>query len=153
MQISLDAVNVCTVSLSSYSNIVERVTSAGIAFITADYRLMPPASGHEVIEDIQDLFTFLASEMNTLLLSRVSGKRSLSCHFDFAINPNALAVAGCSAGGLCAYLAAIHAHPKPKVLIALYAMGGNFLVCFPSNGSFLFSFDDCSDSTLLHAKV
>ncbi|PSR83859.1 hypothetical protein PHLCEN_2v5568 [Hermanssonia centrifuga] len=106
----------------------ERVTSAGIAFITADYRLMPPASGHEVIEDIQDLFTFLASEMNTLLLSRVSGKPSLSCHFDFAINPNALAVAGCSAGGLCAYLAAIHAHPKPKALIALYAMGGNFLI-------------------------
>ena len=40
-----------------------------------------------------------------------------------------MAVAGSSAGGLCAYLAAIHCvSPKPKGIVSMYGLGGNFLV-------------------------
>ncbi|KDR82927.1 hypothetical protein GALMADRAFT_859394 [Galerina marginata CBS 339.88] len=92
----------------------KRVISLGYAFISADYRLIPPSTGHDIVKDIQDLFTFIKeTEMK-------NGLRS------FKVDPNKIAVSGSSAGGLCAYLAATHCVPKPKALVSIYGMGGNF---------------------------
>jgi acetyl esterase/lipase len=44
------------------------------------------------------------------------------------IDPTRIAVAGTSAGGMCAYLAAVHAVPRPRALLSLYGMGGDWLV-------------------------
>ena len=69
------------------------------------------------MKDIQDLFSFLI---------KIEIKDS---RYTFKIDPDAMAVAGSSAGGLCAYLAVMHCvSPKPKGIVSIYGMGGNFLV-------------------------
>jgi acetyl esterase/lipase len=92
---------------------LERTTAAGLAFISADYRLLPPGTGHDVLKDVVDLFAFLARTpmLGTVLLD---GTR--------------LAVAGASAGGMCAFLAAIHANPRPRAVLSLYGLGGDLFV-------------------------
>lgn len=107
----------------------ERITSSGIAFISADYRLIPPCTGHDVLRDIEDLFTFLSASLNTRLLSLEPNHNHPSNRNVFKIDPERIGVAGSSAGGLCAYLAAAHAFPRPKVVLSMYGMGGDFLVC------------------------
>jgi len=97
----------------------KRLSSRGIVFISVDYRLIPPSTGHDVIEDIKDAFAFVATRLNDELTQAGSGLR---------VDAQALGVAGTSAGGLCAYLAAMHAAPRPKAVVALYAMGGDFIV-------------------------
>lgn len=115
--------------LPSFSDIAviesssERAMQAGYAFISADYQLMSPATGYDIIADIKDLFWFLSTELNTLLPS--------SCNTDSRIDAESIVVSGSSAGGLCSYLAAIHATPKPKGVLSLYGQGGDFLVRFP----------------------
>ncbi|KAF4590205.1 hypothetical protein EYR40_009396 [Pleurotus pulmonarius] len=99
----------------------KRVNAAGFAFISTDYSLLPPATGHQIVQDIQNLFAFLSSsQMDGCLKATLPRAK-------FVINPNALAVAGSSAGGLCSYLAAIHASPRPIALLSMYGMGGDFL--------------------------
>ena len=94
-----------------------RVTALGYAFVSADYQLLPPATGEDIVKDIQDIFSFLV---------KIDIKDS---HYTYKIDPDAMAVAGSSAGGLCAYLAAMHCvSPKPKGIVSIYGMGGNFLV-------------------------
>ena len=90
-----------------------RATAAGLAFISADYRLLPPSTGHDVLEDVVDLFTFLA---RTPTLGTV------------LVDATRLAVAGSSAGGMCAFLAAIHANPRPRAVLSLYGLGGDVFV-------------------------
>ncbi|KAF8260781.1 Alpha/Beta hydrolase protein [Lactarius quietus] len=87
-----------------------RTTAAGLAFITADYQLLPPGTGHDVLQDVVDLFAFFARSLTlgTLLL-----------------DVTRLAVAGSSAGGMCAFLAAIHASPRPRAVLSLYGLGGD----------------------------
>jgi len=69
------------------------------------------------VKDIRDVFSFLV---------KIDIK---DAHCTFKINPDAMAVAGSSAGGLCAYLAAVHCvSPKPKGVVSIYGMGGNFMV-------------------------
>ncbi|KAI0284135.1 alpha/beta-hydrolase [Russula brevipes] len=87
----------------------KRTTAAGLAFISADYRLLPPDTGHDVLDDVVDLFAFLARSQ-PLGPVQIDGTR--------------LAVAGCSAGGMCAFLAAAHANPKPRAVLSLYGLGG-----------------------------
>ncbi|KAI9509461.1 alpha/beta-hydrolase [Russula earlei] len=87
----------------------QRVAASGMAFISADYRLLPPSTGHDVLEDVVDLFAFLA---RTPLLGTVQ------------VDGTRLAVGGCSAGGMCAFLAASHASPKPRAVLSLYGLGG-----------------------------
>ncbi|KAF9262867.1 alpha/beta-hydrolase [Marasmius fiardii PR-910] len=98
-----------------------RVTSAGYVFISADFRLIPtgPTTGHDVIKDIKDLFSFLRS-------GETLGNQ-------FRLDPAKIAVAGSSAGGLCAYLATIHVSPKPVALLSIFASGGDFLTPFYLN--------------------
>ncbi|KAJ7160074.1 alpha/beta-hydrolase [Mycena filopes] len=95
-----------------------RVVEAGFLFISADYRLLPSCTLHDVIDDIKDVFTFLARDDTCF-------KTGTGCHF--GVDPTSLAVAGSSAGGLCAYLAALYASPKPKAVLSMYGMGGQ---CF-----------------------
>jgi acetyl esterase/lipase len=95
----------------------DRVTALGYAFVSADYQLLPPATGDNIVKDIQDVFSFLV---------KIDIKDP---HCTFKIDPDAMAVAGSSAGGLCAYLAAMHCvSPKPKGIVSMYGMGGDFLV-------------------------
>lgn len=97
-----------------------------MVFISADYRLIPPATGHEILCDIKDIFHFIESELNRGILDDwITAAR---VGRPFQINPHALAVSGSSAGGLCAYLAAIHASPRPKAVLSLYGMGGDMTV-------------------------
>jgi acetyl esterase/lipase len=98
------------------TEISERMAAAGIAIISADYRLLSPCTGHDVLEDIVDLFAFLA---RTKVLGTVQ------------IDITRLAAVGNSAGGLCAFLAAIHANPKPRALLSMYGLGGEMFVSFP----------------------
>lgn len=86
------------------------------AFVYADYRLLIPTTGEEIIEDIQDAFRFVAN-------SKLPGNG-----YTFKLDGDGIAVSGNSAGGLCARLATIHARPRPKVLIDIYGQGGNFFV-------------------------
>ena len=90
-----------------------RTTAAGLAFISADYRLLPPCTGHDVLEDVVDLFAFLA---RTPRLGSV------------LIDATRLAVAGSSAGGMCAFLAAIHVNPRPRAVLSIYGLGGDVFV-------------------------
>ncbi|KAI5119047.1 hypothetical protein M0805_005913 [Coniferiporia weirii] len=97
----------------------DRALQAGYAFITADYKLLPPATAHDVVQDIRDLFHFLDKSLNEQLNS--AGRA------DTQVDASSVIVSGSSAGGLCAYLAALHAVPKPKGVLSLYGMGGNLL--------------------------
>jgi acetyl esterase/lipase len=97
-----------------------RIVAAGCVFISAEYRLLPGATAHDVIEDIKDLFVFLRQD--DLRFKTDDGASS------FGVDHTSIAVAGSSAGGLCAYLAAIHVSPKPTAVLALYAVGGNAFV-------------------------
>jgi acetyl esterase/lipase len=90
-----------------------RTTAAGLAFISADYRLLPPSTGHDVLKDVVDLFAFLA---RTPMLGNV------------LLDGTRLAVAGASAGGMCAFLAAVHANPRPRAVLSLYGLGGDVFV-------------------------
>ncbi|KAI0086457.1 alpha/beta-hydrolase [Irpex rosettiformis] len=96
----------------------DRVISAGFIFLSANYRLIPPSTGHDIVEDIRDLFRFVAEDLTSQLRDS---------NHPVQIDVNAIAVSGCSAGGLCAYLSVMHVHPRPKAVVALYAMGGNLL--------------------------
>ncbi|KAL0949811.1 hypothetical protein HGRIS_009846 [Hohenbuehelia grisea] len=116
-----------------------RVTNAGYVFISTDYRLIPPATGLEIVEDIKDLFRFLVDSDGERLTVSLD-HAGLDTGLNLPIDPDAIAVAGSSAGGLCAYLAAIHALPKPKALVSMYGMGGDFLIphyLTPKNRPFL----------------
>ncbi|KAI4527982.1 alpha/beta-hydrolase [Schizophyllum commune Loenen D] len=100
-----------------------RLSKTGIALISADYRLLPPAAGHEILEDVCDALAFVTNGgLNTRLSAWNAG---------FSVDCNAVAVAGTSSGGLCAYLAAAHGKTRgaasPKALLSMYGMGANFL--------------------------
>jgi len=101
------------------------LSARGIVFISADYRLTPPGTGYDVLADVKDAISFVAGELNVQLDQKQAG---LSFRSRFHVDPTSIGVAGTSAGGLCAYLCAIHAVPKPKVVLSLYGMGGDFLV-------------------------
>lgn len=61
---------------------------------------MNPTTGHDVLEDIQHVFKFVAHQLSAQLDK-------------LQVDPASIAVAGSSAGGLCAFLAATQAKPNP----------------------------------------
>lgn len=79
----------------------ELATSRGWAFISADYRLLVPASGQAVLDDVMDVFKHISTHIPQIDCDRI-------------------AAFGHSAGAYPALLAAIHAQPKPKVLAMMY---------------------------------
>jgi acetyl esterase/lipase len=110
---SLASARAGLLDLTSGSLNSERTTAAGLAFLSADYRLLAPSTGHDVLDDVVDLFAFLA---RTQTLGAVQ------------IDSTRLAVAGASAGGMCAFLAAVHAKPKPCAVLSIYGLGGDVFV-------------------------
>ena len=98
-----------------------RLSGQGVALLSADYRLLSPSTGHDILEDIQDLFSYIRNDLNSAL-AEVTGKPGLK------INPDAIGIAGTSSGGLCTYLCAIHISPKPRALLSMYGQGGECLV-------------------------
>lgn len=104
------------------------MVAAGFAVISADYRLLSPSTGHDVLDDIVDLFAFLA---RTKQLGTVQ------------VDSTRLVAAGNSAGGLCAFLAAIHANPKPRAILSMYGLGGEMFVCFPLCSPRVFISEQC----------
>lgn len=87
----------------------------GIAFISADYRLLCPCTGLDQIDDVQALFRFLSGDVNSHLPQGLS------------INPSKIALAGVSAGGYIASLAALYAEPRPVAMLNYFGMGGDLL--------------------------
>ncbi|KAF9031441.1 Alpha/Beta hydrolase protein [Panaeolus papilionaceus] len=103
--------------------LVDRVLSLGYAFVSPNYQLIPPATGHEIKQDVLDVFTFLKDASFHLNNEGESTGSSIV----FKVDTEKIVVSGSSAGGLCACLAAASATPRPKALLSIYAMGGNFL--------------------------
>ncbi|KAL4073279.1 Alpha/Beta hydrolase protein [Scleroderma yunnanense] len=100
-----------------------RLSDKGFILISADYRLIPPSTGHDLVEDMQDVFRFVATSLN----DRLDETYSKEDDPRFRVDPEAIGVGGTSAGSLCAFLACMHADPKPKVVFSMYGMGGNLL--------------------------
>ncbi|TFK23055.1 alpha/beta-hydrolase [Coprinopsis marcescibilis] len=102
----------------------ERITGLGYLFISADYRLLPPSTGHEIKEDVKDLWKFLTESEVVFELPVASDEK---------VDKNAIAVGGSSAGGFCAYLAAMHCTEptRPKAVLSIYGMGGDIFVRYP----------------------
>lgn len=95
--------------------------SRGWCFISADYRLLLPSTGHEILTDVKSLFGFIADPTRGLNKEL----RALGCLHE--IDPDRLFVGGCSAGAYPAMLAALFAQPKPKGFFSFYGMGGDLL--------------------------
>lgn len=95
--------------------------SRGWCFISADYRLLIPSTGHEILTDVKSLFGFIADPTRGLNKEL----RALGCLHE--IDPDRLFVGGCSAGAYPAMLAALFAQPKPKGFFSFYGMGGDLL--------------------------
>ncbi|KAG8763742.1 hypothetical protein FRC11_013197 [Ceratobasidium sp. 423] len=100
----------------------DKLLDAGCAFVSGDYKLLPPSTGHEILQDVLDLVTWVtSSEGLNASLRQVNDKRT--------IDTKRIIVAGTSAGGYLAYLAAIHAQLEyvPRGVLSMYGMGGDFL--------------------------
>ena len=94
-----------------------RANSLGYAFISADYQLLLPTTGHDTLNDIQDVFKFI-------LENNFTHRKAT-----FEIDPEKIIVAGSSIGGNLAHLAAAHVpFPKFKGIFTFYAMGGDYFV-------------------------
>jgi acetyl esterase/lipase len=92
-------------------------------FVTADYRLLFPRNGHDILEDIKDFFLFLKRR----LPKRPPGANtSDDVPRDMEVDLDRIIVTGASAGGYLAYLSALWCDPKPKAVASLYGMGGDF---------------------------
>ncbi|KAJ3890789.1 Alpha/Beta hydrolase protein [Lentinula edodes] len=107
----------------------KRITDAGHIFISPDYRLIPSGSttGHDILEDVLDIFKFIVN-VSVDIAPEQTEQNPLARPVQYRVDPKRIAVSGSSAGALCAYLAAMHATPKPKAVLSLYGLGGNFLI-------------------------
>ncbi|MCJ1380427.1 hypothetical protein MMC17_003530 [Xylographa soralifera] len=76
-------------------------------FVSADYRVLPESTGHDLLADLRSAYAWVATELNT--------------HFPNLVDPSRLIVAGSSGGGYCAVLGGAQFHdPVPKAVWALY---------------------------------
>lgn len=69
-----------------------------------------------MVQDVKSLFSFISSSLNSHLAPN-----------GIQIDPSRVIVAGASAGGYMARLAALHAEPKPRAILSNYGMGGKYL--------------------------
>lgn len=89
----------------------------GVIFMGADYRLLYPSTGFDIIDDMKALFSFLASP-------------KFSEHYlpsGITLDASRIALVGASGGAYPAMAAGLYAHPKPKALLLLFGMGGDML--------------------------
>ena len=87
----------------------------GMIFVSADYRLLCPSTGLDIVEDVKSLFAFLSTRLTELLPE--------GCQVD----SKAIVTSGCSGGGYVSRLAAVHAVPRPAAQINLFGMGAQML--------------------------
>ncbi|KAF9053776.1 alpha/beta-hydrolase [Hymenopellis radicata] len=95
--------------------LTDRAIDAGFVFVSPDYTLLSPHTGHDMLADVKDLVSWI----DTRLAAEIKS---------YVVDTKSIVVSGSSAGGYLAYLTAIHAFPKPKAFVPLYAMGGNLLI-------------------------
>ncbi|KAF9031439.1 Alpha/Beta hydrolase protein [Panaeolus papilionaceus] len=104
--------------------LIDRIISLGYTFISPNYQLIPPATAHDINQDAIDVFSFITKTVFQTKSEKTGNWQK------FRVDGDKIAVSGSSAGGLVAYLAASNAVPRPKVLLSIYGMGGNFLTPF-----------------------
>jgi len=90
-----------------------RVINSGCGLISADYRLMPPASGHD-INILEDIYDILRSPVGDL-------DRHLSSLCKVELSTVIITGSGSEDSML-------HAMPKPVVVISMHGMGGDVLI-------------------------
>lgn len=95
--------------------IPDHVISNGWSFISADYRLLLPCTGHDILEDITALFTYISAGLPTAVTTH-------------QIDPTRLFVSGHSGGAYVARQAALHGTPRPKAFFSLSGQGGELLM-------------------------
>ncbi|TFY58867.1 hypothetical protein EVJ58_g6144 [Rhodofomes roseus] len=95
----------------------ELVLKNGAIFMAADYRLLYPSTGFDIIDDMKALFSFVSdpSFSENHLPSGVS------------LDASRIALLGGSGGVYPAMAAGLYAQPKPRVLLLLFGMGGDML--------------------------
>ncbi|KZT64598.1 alpha/beta-hydrolase [Daedalea quercina L-15889] len=95
----------------------DSVLKRGFIFISPDYRLIPPCTGFDIIEDIKALFRFLADPAFS------------ASHLPegITLDVSRLAIAGFSGGGYPARAAGLYAKPRPKAVLLFFGMGGDML--------------------------
>ncbi|WVR09479.1 hypothetical protein IAU60_006547 [Kwoniella sp. DSM 27419] len=103
---------------------IEKLHARGVAFISANYRLLYPSTAEEIIENVHQLFKYLASPST-----------AMSAHLDIlsvSIDSNRLAVLGISGGNYLARAAATltTVQPQPKAWISLYGMSNDWMLDF-----------------------
>ena len=113
------------VLIQSSAPLSDRLTEQGYVFISADYRLLPHVTGHDIVEDIKDLWAFVTSPDLSITFPNLEEETGRTLKID----ADAIAVGGSSAGGFCAYMTAMHCkNPKPKAILSIYALGGHIFV-------------------------
>ncbi|KAF7940549.1 uncharacterized protein EAE98_000676 [Botrytis deweyae] len=104
---------------------VDLVVKSEAIFVMPDYRLLPEASGQEILEDVKDFWTWLASGVNGLS-SYLSGLNS-----NLSVDFEKVAVFGESAGGYLAIRSSLlpegfwgqtEGFDGPKAVMAAYPM-------------------------------
>lgn len=88
----------------------------GMIFISPDYRQLLPCTAYDQIADIDELYQFLASDVNSHLPEGVT------------LDISRIAIAGISAGAYLGRLAGLYAEPRPRAIFSLYGMGGDWLL-------------------------
>jgi acetyl esterase/lipase len=69
-----------------------------------------------MVQDVKSIFSFINTSLNSHLAPK-----------NVQVDPSRLIVAGASAGGYLARLAALYAEPRPRALLSSYGMGGQYL--------------------------
>lgn len=85
---------------------IEAILQAGIAYVSADYRLSPETRLMEIIQDVRDVLTWIRKEGARL----------------FRFDPQRIAVMGKSAGGYLALSSGMY-QQRPKAIISFYGYG------------------------------
>ncbi len=80
---------------------------SGYAFVSIDYRLAPETQLPEIIQDVEDAFTWLRKEGPALL----------------KIDPTRVVVTGGSAGGYLTLVTGYRVKPRPKALVPFWGYG------------------------------
>ena len=85
----------------------EKYLNAGYTVISVDYRLAPQVKVQQIIDDLEDAYTWIRTDGPKL----------------FMIDPDRIAVVGHSAGGYLALMAGFVLKPTPRAVISFYGYG------------------------------
>jgi dipeptidyl aminopeptidase/acylaminoacyl peptidase len=86
----------------------------GMMFISPDYRLLHPSTSFDQMADVKALSRFLSTDVKTRLPENTT------------LDVSRIAVAGVSAGGYLARLTALYMEPRPRAVLSISGMGGDW---------------------------